>query len=568
MSEIQRAVASSAAAHRVPHRDRYGCTLVEPSVYPRAHFGMQTTLWAHLELGSGPPRQDPPLPEQLMSLGRASVLSLLAAERREAPPSSGWIHPKWDARWVTPEEQERYEANLARWQTQKEWQEPADGIALEAQATLVKHVAQHRLQSLRVPVRLFPGLQAAAAGGSAGTSRWSVLTEKEEAAYSANLKKWRARAATKAAGHGALSQMEVVEAELERRACVDTSMSRSSKVRLSKAERWSSLRTEERQTREFQEWRAAAEERRPAVLAERGAQIAAAVRLDYPLPDPLPQPYRDDSDDEEWEYFDNPEWKAYATDQLRRDYFNEFVSIAANDPAVQDLHFETYVSWDMTFPDDHGTDLVSPLLVCLADCLVGNTFLRTVHMDLYNHQFAWAAASHVQFQNLVSAVQHSRLTRFDTPHVSFFNQPSMPPPHQPDSDNPGKFSLVAAGSVIAIARAVEHNRNRTFYRSFQRMLLRAVHEWPAGVSADALHRSSRVDLPFSADLFGLVCDQLDCCFVAPLTSLADLPTFVWHVVPETKRSGGAANDIAGDVGDYMVPRKRNAKRARSPEHMC
>jgi hypothetical protein len=519
---------------------------------------MQTTL-CHLCAGQ---KQAPPLSERLTSLGTASIPP--PKFRYNRAYNNRALYPKWDTRWLTLEEEQQYKANLARWQTQEEHEEPALGTVLQ-QATLVRHVAQHRLQSLRVPARLFPGLQAAAAGG--GTGRWSLLTNQEDEAYTANLSGWRAQAATEAGAEwlslGELSRQAKLELIED---YVDVSPPPPPLADLSKVEQWASLKAGKDQgTCELQEWRAEAAERRPAVLAKRGAQIAAAVGLAYPLPGPVPAP-PEDSDDE-WDHYDDPDWQAYNTDQLRRSFFKQFVSIAANDPDETSLYFEEYESDPLTMPGraSGDTEHVSALLACIADCLAGNTFMKRIVMCLSYHQYAWAAASHAQFRRLVTAVQHSRLIYFETPHISFFNHPNDVSTPGPDcmSDHPGKFSVVAAGTVVALQHAVDHNRNRPLYRSFQRMLLRALHERPsAGPTGAVAHALSGVGLPFSADLLEMVCERLNrCCFAAPLTALADLPAFAWRVVPETAAAAAAAAVGAG----AGAASGRGRKRARSPE---
>jgi hypothetical protein len=237
---------------------------------------------------------------------------------------------------------------------------------------------EHRLQSLRVPARLFPGLQAAAAAGG-GTGRWSLLTKQEDEAYTTNLRGWRAQAATEAGAEwlGELAQAELDELHELVEDRVDASPPPLPLADLSKVEQWASLKAGKHQeTCELQEWRAKAKERRPAVLAKLGAQIAAAVGL-------------------------------------LQSFFKQFVSIAANDPDMTSLHFEEYESWPLTMPAGEADSLrgttensehVSALLACFADCLAGNTFLRGFDMSmcLPYHQYAWAAASHAQFRRLVT----------------------------------------------------------------------------------------------------------------------------------------------------------------------
>jgi hypothetical protein len=86
-----------------------------------------------------------------------------------------------------------------------------------------------------------------------------------------------------------------------------------------------------------------------------------------------------------------------------------------------------------------------------------------------------------------------------------------------------------------------------FYRPHQRLLLRVLHErpmTPGATPSDGAggHRALvGLDLSFSADLFELVCSQLDRCLIAPTSPPETLPEFPWGRVdspqpPPAKRA--------------------------------
>jgi hypothetical protein len=86
-----------------------------------------------------------------------------------------------------------------------------------------------------------------------------------------------------------------------------------------------------------------------------------------------------------------------------------------------------------------------------------------------------------------------------------------------------------------------------FYRPHQRLLLRVLHERPMTPGATPSggtggHRALvGLDLSFSADLFELVCSQLDRCLIAPTSPPETLPEFPWGRVdspqpPPAKRA--------------------------------
>jgi hypothetical protein len=294
------------------------------------------------------------------------------------------VYPKWDTRRLTSEEGQQYEANLARWLTREE-QEPPIETALQ-QATLVWHVAPASTgcRACGCPLGSSRGYRrrrqpvGAPAGGRCSRSR---KTRPTPPICAAGALKQRQRLGLSGCRSGSLRR-QLAQAELDElhelvEDRVDASPPPLPLADLSKVEQWASLKAGKHQeTCELQEWRAKAKERRPAVLAKLGAQIAAAVGL-------------------------------------LQSFFKQFVSIAANDPDMTSLHFEEYESWPLTMPAGEADSLrgttensehVSALLACFADCLAGNTFLRGFDMSmcLPYHQYAWAAASHAQFRRLVT----------------------------------------------------------------------------------------------------------------------------------------------------------------------
>jgi hypothetical protein len=238
---------------------------------------------------------------------------------------------------------------------------------------------------LRAPAAELAGARSALPGATGGGgSRWGhrpVVVAHE--AGRRGLHHQSARLARSSSDRGWAEWLgELAQAELDElhelvEDRVDASPPPLPLADLSKVEQWASLKAGKHQeTCELQEWRAKAKERRPAVLAKLGAQIAAAVGL-------------------------------------LQSFFKQFVSIAANDPDMTSLHFEEYESWPLTMPAGEADSLrgttensehVSALLACFADCLAGNTFLRGFDMSmcLPYHQYAWAAASHAQFRRLVT----------------------------------------------------------------------------------------------------------------------------------------------------------------------
>ena len=200
------------------------------------------------------------------------------------------------------------------------------------------------------------------------------------------------------------------------------------------------LYSEDKQERlqQMQHWHAEAMQRRPAVLAQHGAQFAAALGLDFPfaLEDVVyAASVRSSSDDED-------------AREPNRKVFETLMRVATNDPRATFLNLEF---------DDQSVWLYSSvdlLMACVATALLGNSFVHHFFLPLRGHQHMWASVTSDTFEHLLAAVRQSSLVSFTVPGQSFFNDPDI---MGPPADNPGIYDLAAAARAAALGRATTMN---------------------------------------------------------------------------------------------------------------